>query len=56
MPANSPLIDLLKALSHQEPTKLARWRETIQDLLDEGVVDASVGTIALAFEEIDSGS
>ena len=57
MPASSPLVKLLKALSREDPERVARCKEVIQDLLELGdYYCVSIEEIALAFEEIDSGS
>lgn len=61
MPANGPLVALLKVLSREEPEKIMRCKEAIQDLLDIGILpdkrgleDVSIGEIALAFDELDA--
>ena len=38
MPANNPLVGLFKVVSREDPVKMARCKEAIQDLLDLGTL------------------
>ncbi|KKM25176.1 hypothetical protein LCGC14_1597590 [marine sediment metagenome] len=54
MLTSSPLVKLLKALSREDPERVARCKEVIQDLLELGDYHCvSIEEIALALDKLD---